>query len=340
MTQTILVTGANGFLAMHIIKDLLIKGYNVRGTVRSQAKADEVTAAMKANKVAHPENLSFVMLDLTKDAGWDDALAGVDGVMSVAAPVFVNGEKTSDAMANTATEGTLRILKAAEKAGVKRVVMTGNFGAVGFSNLDPNRTTTEADWTDPDQPGLSLYERSKLIAERAAWDYMTKSSSGMELVTVNAGAMLGTALDSHVSGSFGIIKNLFTGRRLPNLPFTVVAADDVAAMHVLAMAEPKAAGHRFLAVADHSIDYKTIKALIRAQRPALAGKLSNKAIPNWLLSVLAPFNKDAREANNMLHLSRKVSNAAARNVLGWQPKFTAEAAVLAAVDELAKNKAI
>ena len=340
MTQTILVTGGNGFLALHIIKDLLIKGYNVRATVRSQAKADEVTAAMKANKVAHPENLSFVMLDLTKDKGWDKALVGIDGVMSVAAPVFVNGEKTSDAMANTATEGTLRILQAAEKAGVKRVVMTGNFGAVGFSNLDKSRTTTEADWTNPDQPGLSLYERSKLVAERAAWDYIDKSTSDMELVTVNAGAMLGTALNSHVSGSFGIIKSLFTGRRLPNLPFTVVAADDVADMHVRALAEPKAAGYRFLAVADDSIDYDQMKALIRTKRPALAAKLSNKSIPTWLLRLMAPFNKDASEANNMLHLSRKVSNQAARNMLGWQPQFTAQQAVLAAVDELVKNKSI
>ncbi|MFD1442082.1 NAD-dependent epimerase/dehydratase family protein [Lacticaseibacillus hegangensis] len=337
MTSPVLVTGGNGFLALHLIAQLLAQNLPVRATLRSLSKREQVTAPLKDAGVRNLERLTFVKADLTQDIGWQTAMAGVDTVFSVAAPVFVNGENTSSATAEVAVQGTLRILKAAEHAGVRRVVMTSNFGAVGFSNLDQDRQTTERDWTDPKQPGLSLYERSKLIAEQRAWAYLKGSGSKLEFTTINAGAMLGTALGPHVSGSFGIVRNLLDGslRQIPDIMVSVVDARDVAAMHILAMQVPDAAGQRFLAVADQVLSMPQMAALIRRERPALAAQLPTKTMPDWFLSVAAHFNRTAREGNLMRTISHNVSNQKAKTILGWRPQYTAEQAVLAAADTLA-----
>jgi nucleoside-diphosphate-sugar epimerase len=340
MTNNILITGGNGFLALHIIQQLLAQGDHVRATVRNDARAAETKATLTAAHTLNMANLTFVNLDLTQDAGWQDAMAGIDVVMSVAAPVFVNGESNANALAKIATDGTLRILHAAEAAGVQRVILTGNFGAVGFSNLDPQRVTTEADWTNPDQRGLSLYERSKLLAERAAWEYVQQPDVSMRLTTINAGAMLGSALGDHVSGSFGILRSLVDGslERVPRLDFNVVDVHDVASMHVAALNTPAAASQRFLAVADDAISYPDIRRLLQAALPQR--QLSTKILPSWLVHLAGHFNARAREADLMLRMSHRVSNQHAKDLLNWQPQSSATQAVQAAIASLITSKQI
>ncbi|WP_054750316.1 NAD-dependent epimerase/dehydratase family protein [Lacticaseibacillus thailandensis] len=335
MIKTVLVTGGNGFLGLHLIAQLLAGGYTVKTSLRSMDKAAGVTAALATHDVPHRERLSFVVADLTADAGWADAMVGVDGVFATAAPVFVNGEMVADTVARTATDGVLRILTAARHAGVQRVVMTGNWGAVGYSNHDRHSVTTEANWTDPDEPGLSVYERSKLLAERAAWQFAHDHPGQPELVTVNASAMLGRSLNDHVSGSLGLVQNLLSGRSkaIPQIPLNVVDVSDVAALHLLAMTKPAAAGHRFIASADGQITLPEIAALIRTQRPAVAAKVPRRLLPNWVIRLAAPFSAQAREGLLFLRTNRNTSIAAAKR-LGWQPQYTITDTILRTVDQL------
>lgn len=335
MTDTVLVTGGNGFLALHIIKQLLKQGFAVRATLRSLAKADMVRQTLTAHHV-NIEQLTFVQLDLTQDAGWDAAMSGVRYVMSVAAPVLVNGKTADAATANAATVGTIRILRAAERAHVQRVVMTGNLGAVGFSNFDRHHQTTEADWTDVNQHGLSPYEKSKLVAEKAAWAYLREQDSPLEFATVNPGAMLGQALNNHASGSFGLLTNLLDGKlpAMPNMFVNVIDVKDAAIIHVRALTTPVAKGQRFIAVADSPISLPQMATIIRKHYPDLAAKVPTRRIPNWLVPVLAHFNAQAREANMMLRINHDVSNAHAKELLGWVPASTAEAAVLGALQTI------
>ena len=336
MSELILVTGANGFLALHIIKQLLTEGYRVRGTLRRRNQGAQVQAALAANHTPHLERLSFVQADLTEDAPWPAAMAGVSRVVSVAAPVFVNGEKATAALTQTATAGTLRILAAAVAAHVQRVVMTANLGAIGFSNHS-NHPTTEADWTDPNEPGLSAYERSKLMAEKAAWAFA--QTHHLELATVAAGAMLGPALGQHVSGSFGLVRQLLDGSRKITPPIRVNISDvrDVADAHVRALFAPEAAGERFLAVAEGSISLPEISALIRQQRPQLAAQLPAFTLPIWVLHVAAHFSEAAKEGRLFLTVNHDVSTAKARARLGWQPKHTITETILTTVDILAEQ---
>ena len=342
MSKKVFVTGGNGFLALHLIQQLLAQDYEVVTSVRQLDKQHEVLETLSQQHVSNLSQLSFVQADLTHDDNWENAFRGIDTIFSVASPVFVNGSISPEKTVNIATEGTQRIMRAAEAAGVHRMIMTANFGAVGFSNLDQQRITTEQDWTKLDQPGLSLYERSKLVAEKQAWQFAHSDGHQLTLTSINAGAMLGPALNAHISGSFGLVKNLLNGNmnRVPNIDVAVVDVRDVAAMHLLAMQTPAAADQRFIAVADKEISLPQMAELIRTNRPHLAATLPTKQIPDWLLSFAAHFNQNAREGHLMQAISHRVSNEQAKQVLDWQPQYSAVDAVLAATDTLVKNDLI
>ncbi|ANK62370.1 3-beta hydroxysteroid dehydrogenase [Loigolactobacillus backii] len=334
MNNNVLVTGGNGFLSMQLILQLLKQGYSVRATLRSLEKKATVINTLKANSVINLEKLSFVKADLTSDAGWEEAMHNVTYVLSVASPMFSASSKNK----NGATEGILRILKQAQTAHVKRVVMTANFGAIGFSNKDKQSLTTEADWTNPNEKGLSAYEKSKLLAEKAAWQYLKTANSKLEFTTVNPVAILGSVLNEHVSDSFGLIKNLIDGslKRIPNIPLNVVDVRDVVDLHIRAMITPQAKGQRFIASEDGQISLPEIGALIRQKRPQLANQISTKVLPDWIIQTGALVNKQAQEGKFFLDINRNVSNQKAKQVLGWQPLSNNETTILATVDTLLK----
>lgn len=335
MNEKVLVTGGNGFLALHIIKKLLEKNYQVRTTLRTLNKKEQVLTALKNNQVPHLEQLSFIQADLTQDTNWQAAMKDVTYVLSVASPVFVNQNKSDTEIFETATQGTLRIIKAAEHAGVKRVVMTSNFGAVGFSNKNSHHLTDENDWTNPNEPGLSLYEKSKLVAEKSAWDYLKQTHSSLEFTTINPGAILGPTLDQHISGSFSIIENLINGssKFVPNIKMNLADVRDVAEMHILAMANPAAIGQRFIAISDQAIAMPEIAKLIRAKHADLR-QVAKYKIPGWLIKLAALFNQTAKEGRLFLEINHHVSTQKARVLLNWQPKYHNRDIILSAVDAI------
>jgi nucleoside-diphosphate-sugar epimerase len=336
--ETVLVTGGSGFLGLHIMLQLLQKGYHVRTTLRSLKNKDKIISTLKANGIKDLEKLSFAEAELTNDTHWAEAMQGCQYVLSVASPVFFDIPADENEAVRPAVEGVLRVLKFALQTGVKRVVMTSNFGAVGFSQTDKDRETTEADWTDQNLKGLSVYEKSKLLAERAAWDFMAKAGGDMEFATINPVAIFGPSLDGHISGSLKIITNMLDGtwKRVPPIPLNLVDVRDVAALHILAMEKQEAKGQRFIATANGKISMLEIAALIKKNRPEIAGKVSTSAIPTWLIKSASLFNQQAREGALFLRMNRKVSNAKAKEVLDWKPMATNETIVLDSVDSMVK----
>ncbi|MFC6175864.1 NAD-dependent epimerase/dehydratase family protein [Companilactobacillus huachuanensis] len=334
--KKVLVTGGTGFLGLQIILQLLNKGYDVRTTIRKDNGQDRILKVLQANNVKNISKLSFIKADLSSDDNWIEAMQDRDGVFSVASPVFFDKPKNEMDAIRPALNGTMRILKAANESGIKRVVMTSNFGAVGFSKKAG--LTTEDDWTDENQVGLSIYEKSKLLAEKAAWNYVNKEDVNLELVTVNPVAIFGPSLDAHVSGSFDLLKNLLSGKmnRIPNLPLNVVDVRDVADIQIRAMETPQVAGQRFIASADGQISMREIATLIQQKRPQAAGKVSSKSLPDWIMNVGSLFNETAKEGKLMKNMNRNVSNQKAKQILGWKPLSNSEEAVLGAVDSLIK----
>ncbi len=336
MSNTVLVTGGTGFVGAQIILQLLQKGFDVKTTLRSLSSQNKVTDTLESNGITSFDHLAFVEADLSKDDHWDEAMQGCDYVLSVAYPVFFTIPKDENEAIRPAVEGIVRVLKAARNAGVKRVVMTSNFGAVGFSNKNPKHVTTEEDWTDPNEKGLSTYEKSKLLAERAAWDFIQKEGGHLEFATINPVAILGPSLSAHISGSFGLLEQLFDGstKLIPNIPLNIVDVRDVADLHIRAMTNPAANGQRFIASADGQISLPEIAALIKNKRPDIAKKIPTKTLPNWFIYLVAPFNQHAREGALFLRMNRNVSNAKAKEILGWQPIAHNEEVILASIDSM------
>ncbi|MBC1372751.1 aldehyde reductase [Listeria booriae] len=343
MNQKVLITGGTGFVGVHILFQLLQKGYDVKTTLRSMKKKDMIIETLKENGVQNLEQLSFIEADLSEDRNWEEAMKNRDYVFSVASPVFFHEPESEEEAIRPAVEGITRILKAAQKMNVTRVVMTSNFGAVGFSKkAGAGVVTTEEDWTDENAAGLSIYEKSKLLAERAAWDFVNQADTTLEFATVNPVAIFGPSLSEHISGSFMLINNLLNGsmKRIPEIPLNIVDVRDVADIHIRAMFTPKANGERFIASADGQISLQEIAGLLKAKRPQIAHNVSTKKLSNAALRTAALVNKQAKEGLLLHVMNRNIKNDKARQMLGWQPMSTNEEIILASVDSMAKFKLI
>ena len=299
---------------------------------------NEVIETLKVGGINSFDKLEFVETSLTEDDNWDEAVKDCKYVLSVASPVFFTAPKDENEAIRPAVDGVLRVLKAARNSAVKRVVMTSNFGAVGFSNKDPNTVTTEADWTNPNEKGLSIYEKSKLSAERAAWDFISKEAGNLEFATINPVAILGPSLGTHISGSFELLKHLLDGsmKAVPNIPLNIVDVRDVADLHIRAMTNPDAKGQRFIASADGQISMPEIALLLRNKMPDAAKKVPSRTLPNWVLNIAALFNEQAKHAVPLLRINRNVSNEKAKKVLGWTPIANNEQIILASVESMFK----
>ena len=146
--STVLVTGGSGFIGVHAILQLLAAGHQVRTTVRNLKREPDVRAMLKVGGTDAGDKLTFFAADLEKDAGWKEAVAGCDYVHHVASPIPPNAPKHEDELIIPAREGALRVLRASRDAGVKRVVMTSSFAAIGYGHQPQTAPFDETTWSD------------------------------------------------------------------------------------------------------------------------------------------------------------------------------------------------
>jgi nucleoside-diphosphate-sugar epimerase len=335
--ELVLVTGGSGFIAMHCTLKLLAAGYRVRNTVRSLARDAEVRATLKAAGADAGDRLAFFAADLTADAGWAEATAGCDYVLHVASPFPVNVPRHEDELIVPAREGALRVLRAARGAGVKRVVLTSSFAAVGYGHAQAGRAFTEHDWTNVEGEGVTAYAKSKTLAERAAWNFMAREGGDMELSVVNPVGVFGPALGADFSTSIEIIRRMMDGAlpALPRVTFGVVDARDVADLHLLAMTDPQAAGERFLAVAGEFVSMRDVGLMLKRRMGDAARRVPTRELPDWLLRIVALVDKSVGQIVPELGKRKDASAEKARRTLGWSPR-SAEDAVAATAESLVR----
>ena len=336
-SATVLVTGGTGFVGSHCVLQLLHKGYNVRTTLRSMGRRNELIEMLKTGGITTIDKLEFIEAELMKDDNWDEAVSGCKYVLHVASPLPAKMPKDGEEIIRPAVDGTLRVLKAARDAGVKRVVLTSNFGAIGYSHKDPNTVITEEEWTNPNDK-MTAYNKSKVLAERAAWDFINKEGGQLELSVINPVFILGPSLGPDCPSSFTVVQHLLDGsmNAVPNISFNIIDVRDVADLHIRAMTNPNAAGQRFLALAGGIIRMPEMAVLLKNKLPDVAQKTSTRILPNWVLNLAALFNGQARMAAALLKTIRNTSNAKARQVLGWTPIASNEEAIVAAVKSMVK----
>ena len=315
--QTVLLTGASGYIAKHIAVQLLNGGYAVRGSLRNLNRADEVRAAVLPHlTLPMDDRLSFVALDLEQDAGWAAALTGVDVLMHTASPFPLAQPKNPTDLIRPAVQGALRALNAAKAAGVMRVVLTSSSAAVAGGPLPPGKTAfDEADWTNPNAPGTSAYTQSKTLAERAAWDFVRDVAPQMQLTTINPVLVVGPPLDVHFGTSVSIIERLLKASdpMIPHFGFATVDVRDVALAHVLALTTPGTASKRYIA-ADQFLWFTDIAKILKTNFPSR--KIVTRRAPNFVVRILGLFDKSIAGIVPMLGRKDEVSGARAQAELG------------------------
>ena len=316
MAQTVLVTGGTGFIAGWCIVQLLERGYAVRTTVRDAAKEQRVRAAVRGNT----DRLSIVVADLNDDRGWDAAVAGCDYVLHVASPLGGGAVKDRHALVAPARDGTLRVLRAAAKAGVKRVVMT-SAAATARPPLTSDRVSDETIWADPEDPQFDAYRVSKILAERAAWDFMQSEGKASMLTTILPGAVFGPLRDAENLGSVQIIHGMLRGRpgALPRLGFWIVDVRDLADLHIRAMTAAAAAGQRFIAAGEFMWMEGMAKTL-RAQLGEQGAKVPTRRLPDFVVRLLLPFMANLRTLAPLLGRRFPINTDKSRKVLAFAPR--------------------
>lgn len=324
MANTVLVTGGTGYVAGWCIVELLKRGYDVRTTVRSAAKEAGVRAAV-ATQVEAGSRLSFVHADLLKDDNWDKAVAGCAFVLHVASPIGAPQTKDADDFVRPAREGALRVLRAAVKAGVKRVVMTSSCGAATPTKLGVDTVSDETVWSDPVAQKDDHYRLSKTLSEKAAWDYMTSEGRATEFVTLLPSGVFGPVLTMEALGSVQFIQRLIDGRmpRVPNVGLNIIDVRDLATAHVDAMTAPGAAGQRLIVSGDF-MWMKDIAAALKAKLGAKGDKVPTKELPDWVVGVGANFSHALKTLKPLIRRSHRFSSEKARRVIGLKTRPAVE----------------
>jgi nucleoside-diphosphate-sugar epimerase len=337
--STVLVTGGSGFIASHCILQLLAANHRVRATVRNLSREGGVRALLKQGGAEPGDRLSFFAADLERDAGWQEAADGCDYVLHVASPFPTTLPKHDDELIVPAREGALRVLKASRNGGVKRVVMTSSFAAIGYGHSEQTKPFDETSWTNPGGDDVSAYAKSKTLAERAAWDYIAKEGGGLELSVVNPVGVFGPVLGADYSTSILLVQRLMDGALpgCPKLYFGVVDVRDVADLHLRAMTHPAAKGERFLALSGNFMSILEIGKTLKARLGAAASKVPTRELPNWLVRLASLRDPAVKQITPELGKVKNATNAKAKRMLDWQPR-SPEDALVATAESLLKLK--
>ena len=328
----VLVTGGSGFIGSHSILQLLAAGHQVTTTVRTLKREGDVRAMLKQGGAEPGNRLSFIVADLENDTGWPEGVAGCDYVLHMASPFPPNIPKHEDELIVPAREGTLRVLRASRDAGVKRVVLTSSFAAIGYGHRPQSAPFNETNWTDPNGEDVTAYVKSKTLAERAAWDFIANEGGNLELSVINPVGVFGPVLGPDYSTSILLVQRLMDGAMpgVPRLYFGAVDVRDVADLHIRAMTNPAAKGERFLAVAGDFMSILDIAKVLKNQMGASAKKVPTRQLPDWLVRIAALRDPAVRQILPELGKTKNATNEKAKRMLGWAPRSNEEAVVATA----------
>lgn len=314
--SNVLVTGGTGFLAGWTIRKLLEQGHTVRTTVRSSAKSTVIVDMLAAEGV-DTSNVSFAVADLGSSEGWPEAATGIDYVLHLASPL--GGENHNDPkLIPTAKAGVINVFNAAIDAGVKKIVMTSSAAAVFPGRADMHRTIDETFWTDIDDKLVTNYMRSKVVAERTAWDIIGKQA-GTKLVTILPGAIFGPFMNGRRSSTELLFTSILRGAPSPKATHQAVDARDLADLHILAMLDDRADGERFIAQPGE-ITMPQMARLLKDRLGEQGRKISTMTIPDFVIKVGARFNSTMAVMNTLIGMEHHYDTSKAQRLLGWDPR--------------------
>lgn len=324
--KIVLVSGASGYVASHVVNLLLSEGYRVRGTVRSLTNEAKVTPLRELCSAARFP-LELVEADLNQPDSWDGAVDGCAYVIHVASPFPSRPPVHEDDLIRPAVDGTLAVLRMCSKHRVKRVVLTSSVAAI-FGDLSARdaegKVSNENDWTDT-ETAKDAYVKSKTLAERAAWDFLAQlpDVDRFELAVVNPVYVLGPMLMSSQGDitSSEIVKRLMN-KEMPLVPrfnFSIVDVRDVALAHLRAMIVPEAAGHRHIVYSGQNLWLQEIAILLEKEFKSQGYSIPTANCPYPFLWMTSLFDKTVKLALPLYNKEQHMDNTRMKSVLGISP---------------------
>ena len=327
--EKVLVTGATGYIGLHCIQQLLDQGYAVNGSLRSLERKDEIIKSLESHNTS-TEHLKLFSFNLNEDEGWDDGMEGCDYLIHVASPIALE-RKSEDFFVKPAVAGVKRALKFAKKHNIKKVILTSSVAAI-FHGIELKEYYDENDWSDPENPSIDHYSKSKTLAEKAAWDFIEAEGKPFEFSVINPALVIGPSLSNDLGESNKAIQMVATGKMPVAVPlqFGYVDVRDVAAAHILAMQKQASDGERF-ALAEKDMWYEDVAKVLRENGFNKAPKLS---VPVWAAKILANFSPELKMALPYIGRVRSVKyTSKAKDLLGWNPR-PAEESILATANQI------
>ncbi|MCH2214680.1 MAG: NAD-dependent epimerase/dehydratase family protein [Flavobacteriales bacterium] len=312
--KKVLLTGISGYIGLHCAVELLKKGYTVRGSVRNLKKADSIRASLAAH-VDIEDKLEFCELNLLANDGWNEAAVGCDFLMHVASPYFSKVPKDEQDLIRPAVRGTSRALRAAHKAGIRRVVLTSSIAAMlgeleGMPNMD------ESTWTNTESMSATPYIKSKTIAEKGAWDFANKHD--IELVTIHPGPVYGPPIDENLNGeSMSFFVRILKGEIPGMFKGCINLSDvrDVAKIHVKALENKEAKGHRFIVASNRGVEYSAVPEILKSH----GYEVSDKIIPTFLIKLIGLFNSEMKGVKTFAGKEFTGDTAMTKTIFNWEP---------------------
>jgi len=319
MNKKVLLTGITGYIANHCAVELLKNGYSVRGSLRNISKSEKIINAIK-KEVDPKDNLEFCELNLLNDKGWNDAAKGCDFVMHVASP-FINKEpKDENEYIRPAVDGTIRALKAAKSAGIKRVVLTSSMVSM-LGNADKSIDVNSRTWTNIKGKNVSAYSKSKTLAEQAAWNFISTQTDNtkMELTVVNPGPVFGPSLTGDLSGaSMSMFTQMMQGKMpmVPQASINMSDVRDIAKIHVLALENKEASGKRYIVTTEKPYAFQDVAKILKLNGYE---KVSTKLAPNFLLKILSNINSEAKSLRSFIGNTYNGDISSTTKTFSWKP---------------------
>ena len=312
----VLITGASGYIALHCIVECLKSGYLVKASLRNTDREDEVRKAIR--KEADDSNLEICKLDLLDDEGWEDAAWDCDYLLHTASPFITYEPKDENELIMPAKEGTLRALRAANKAGIKKIVLTSSIAAIAYGH--EKNIVTEDDWTDTTQD-VGAYTKSKTLAEKAAWDFIkSEENNSMVMTTIHPGFVFGPLLSNDTKGaSADLMIRIMTGKfpAIPAIYFTVVDVRDIAMLHVKALKNKESDGRRLLTTSGEGYHMIKISKILNDDG---FKKAPTSELPTLMLKLLAPFSAEMKNVlKNVKRGKYDADTSLATKLFDWKP---------------------
>ena len=318
MSKKVLLTGVSGFVGQQCAVELLQKGYQVRGSLRNLSKEQEVRNGI-GKVIKEQSNLEFCELDLLRDKGWSEAAEGCDYLLHVASPFVIAEPKNEDEMIKPAVDGTLRALENAKKAGIKKVVLTSS--TVSMAGDKKKNHLSQNSWTNPQTDKVSVYMKSKTLAERAAWEFYNsqKSENKMELTVVNPGPIYGPTLTGNLTGaSMSMVKDVITGKMpmLPNTHYVMSDVRDVAKIHVAALENTQSNGKRFIVTSKETHSFVAVASVLKENG---FPKASPKQAPSFMIKFMSLFNREMKGMLPFVDAEISADISPTEQVFDWKP---------------------